>query len=368
MIYRYLFSCICLLIWILPAWAQQGEVRKFSNDFLTIGVDARAFGMGNAMTAWAEGVTSAYWNTSALAHTTQPGTELGLMHASYFANVANYNYGGVSVPLKGATARRLGISYIRLGVDDIPNTLQLVEPDGTFNYDKLSSFSSADQALLLSYAWKVKGKLPIYIGTSAKVIHRTAGEFVSAWGFGLDISALWVTPKFRLGVMVNDLSNTFNAWSFNTESFEAAFINTGNEIPVNSLEITRPSARIGLGYRASVGSRWDLKLALDNVLFFDGKRPSAYFQMGSVTLDPHVGAELAYKNNSDVEIAFLRVGAYNLQNIKDLEGEDAVGFFPTAGVGVFLAPISLDYALANIGNFSENLHSHIISLRIHLKK
>ena len=367
MTYRYFFFSIGLLIFSYKIFAQQGEVRKFSNDFLTIGIDARAFGMGNALTAWADGVTAAYWNTAAMAHSTHTKPELGLMHAAYFANVANFNYGGISLPLKGSNPKRLGVSYIRMGVDDIPNTLQLVEPDGTFNYDKLSSFSAADQALLLSYAWKVKGELPLYLGSSVKVIHRTAGEFVSAWGFGLDISALWVGKRLRVGVMVNDLTNTFNAWSFNTESFEEAFINTGNEIPKNSLEITRPSARIGLGYLIPVGNRWDLKLALDNVLFFDGKRSSAYFQLGSTTLDPHFGAELSFKNNSDLEIAFLRFGAYNLQNIKDLDGEEAVGLFPTAGIGVFLHPISLDYALSNIGNFSENLHSHIISLRFQLK-
>ncbi|MEM6631204.1 MAG: hypothetical protein AAF694_16095 [Bacteroidota bacterium] len=358
---------LLLLFIALKISAQEDRVRKFSNDFLTIGVDARAFGMGNAFSAWTEGVSSAYWNPAALSTTDEKGPELGLMHASYFANVANYNYLGASFGLKGEQNRRLALTYIRMGVDDIPNTLQLVEPDGSFNYDKLSSFSAADQALLLSYSWNAKFHKPLHLGTSVKVIHRTAGEFVSAWGFGIDVSALWIYPRFRFGVVVKDLTNTFNAWSFNTASFEDAFINTGNEIPENSLEITRPSARIGLGYDFSVGKRLGLKLALDNALYFDGKRPSAVFQLGNVTWDPHFGAELSYRNDTDKEIAFFRMGAYNLQNVKDLEGQDAFGLFPTAGVGVVISPVTLDYALANLGNFSENLHSHVISLRVQLR-
>ena len=364
---RFTFLISLLLGLTQISLAQEDQVRKFSNDFLTIGVDARAFGMGNAFSAWTEGVSSAYWNPAALSKASDKAPELGLMHASYFANVANYNYLGASFGLKGDQNRRLAVSYIRMGVDDIPNTLQLVEPDGSFNYDKLSSFSAADQALLLSYSWDAKFHKPLHLGTSVKVIHRTAGEFVSAWGFGIDVSALWVFPRLRVGVVVKDLTNTFNAWSFNTASFEDAFINTGNEIPENSLEITRPSARIGLGYEFPVGKRLGLKLALDNTLFFDGKRPSAVFQLGSITLDPHLGAELSYRNDSDKEIAFFRLGAYNLQNVKDLEGEDAFGLFPTTGVGVLIGPVTLDYALANLGNFSENLHSHIISLRVKLK-
>ncbi|MGZ4089775.1 MAG: hypothetical protein ACXVNO_03590, partial [Bacteroidia bacterium] len=36
--------------------------RKYSNEFLNIGVGARALGMGNANITSVEGVNSGYWN------------------------------------------------------------------------------------------------------------------------------------------------------------------------------------------------------------------------------------------------------------------------------------------------------------------
>ena len=45
---------------------------------------------------------------------------------------------------------------IRFGVDDIPNTLNLVDADGNVNYDRITYFSVADYALLLSLAKKSK--------------------------------------------------------------------------------------------------------------------------------------------------------------------------------------------------------------------
>ena len=63
----------------------------------------------------------------------------------------------------------------------------------------------------------------------------------------------------------------------------------------------------------------------------------------------------------------MRAGFFNLQNIKDETGEDIIGLFPTAGIGVVVKNIQIDYALANIGNLSENLHTHIVSLKFHIQ-
>ena len=68
------------------------------------------------------------------------------------------------------------------------NTLFLVEPDGSINYNNIQSFSSADYAFLFSFAQKLKEteNKKINFGVNAKVIHRTVGSFAKAWGFGLD--------------------------------------------------------------------------------------------------------------------------------------------------------------------------------------
>ncbi|MBX9853422.1 MAG: hypothetical protein K2X86_16875, partial [Cytophagaceae bacterium] len=44
----------------------QISAPKYSNEFLSIGVGARAFGMSNVHTAIANDVTAAYWNPAGL--------------------------------------------------------------------------------------------------------------------------------------------------------------------------------------------------------------------------------------------------------------------------------------------------------------
>ena len=77
------------------------------------------------------------------------------MHASYFSNIAKYDYASVAIPVND-NKRTLGLSILRFAVDDIPNTLFLVEPDGSINYNNIQTFSSADYAFLFSFAQKIK--------------------------------------------------------------------------------------------------------------------------------------------------------------------------------------------------------------------
>jgi hypothetical protein len=52
--------------------------------------------------------------------------------------------------------RTFAITGLRFAVDDIMNTLFLVEPDGSINYNNIQAFSSADYAFLFSFAQKLK--------------------------------------------------------------------------------------------------------------------------------------------------------------------------------------------------------------------
>ena len=69
------------------------EVPKYSNEFLSIGVGARSFGMGGAIVATGGDVTSGYWNPAGLTGIPKK-VEAGLMHAEYFAGIAKYDYAG----------------------------------------------------------------------------------------------------------------------------------------------------------------------------------------------------------------------------------------------------------------------------------
>ena len=372
--YRYYSLLITCFLIFSQIFAQSttpdpgSNAPKYSNEFLRIGIGARAFGMGNAQIAAASDVTAGYWNPAGLAaEDALDYPEVSLMHASYFANIANYNYLGFSIPVDTASRRRFAVTLIRMGIDDIPNTLQLVQPDGSIDYSKVTSFSVTNLAGLFSYAWNPRSIEGLSLGANVKLIYRGVGRFGNAWGFGLDLAARYEIGGLALGLVVTDASNTYNAWTYNTETFEQDFINTGNTVYQNSIEITRPSVRFGLGYTLKLGRRLNMLAAIDNDFYFDGKRVGALAATETVSWEPRGGIEIAYLNDQYRKVAFLRAGAYNVQRIQDIDGNDNTQLFPTAGVGIVIKNFTIDYALANIGNLSENLHSHIVSLKFHIQ-
>ncbi|HMS51202.1 MAG TPA: UPF0164 family protein [Chitinophagales bacterium] len=151
------FTSLLLFLFLLLATASQAlaqkNLRKYSNDFLSIGVGARAAAMGNTQTATVNNVNAGYWNPAGL--TQLKHFQLGLMHNEWFASVAKYDYVAFATPITN-NKRAIGFSAIRLGVDDIPNTLNLVAPDGSINYNNITTFSAADYAFLVSYAQTLK--------------------------------------------------------------------------------------------------------------------------------------------------------------------------------------------------------------------
>lgn len=330
------------------AWAQV----KYSNEFLKIGVGARAAGLGNAQVAGATDATAGYWNPAALL-STPSYPQLVLMHSEYFASVAKYDYGALAFPL--APERRLAVGFIRLGIDDIPNTLRFY--DGvSYDFSRITKFSVADMALYLSYAQALRDTT-LSIGGSVKVVHRVLGPFATAWGFGVDLGMLYRRGPWRLGVAVYDATSTFNAWTFNTETFEQAFILTGNAIPQNSIEWTRPSFRVGAAVHLWSGRRFSLLPMADVVIFTDGQR-NTLISARPVSADLSLGTELRYR-----DWVALRLGMTNFQRMQDWSGRRYLTFYPTTGIGVRIWHFGVDYALANFTGFSQGMYSHLVSVR-----
>src|SRR5215208_5817303 len=109
---------VSVLLFTLLSLGANAQTAKYSNEFLNIGVGARALGMGNANVASEEGVNSGYWNPAGLLKQ-KNDIEVGLMHAEYFAGIAKYDYLGASKRIDSNSVA--GISLLRFGVDNIPN-------------------------------------------------------------------------------------------------------------------------------------------------------------------------------------------------------------------------------------------------------
>jgi hypothetical protein len=348
------------------------QLRKYSNEFLNIGAGARGMAMGGAQVASAKDATAGYWNPAGLTGIKEK-TNVGLMHAEYFSGIAKYDYLSVAKPIQN-NKRAIGLSILRFAVDDIPNTLFLVEPDGRVNYENIQSFSTADYAVLLSFAQKIKEteKKQISFGLNAKVIYRKVGKFASAWGFGLDAGLQMHGERWNLGVVARDITTTFNAWSFTfTEKEKEILYLTKNEIPVKSTELTAPRLIVGGGYNFKMGKSLDLMLEANVDVTFDGKRNTVY-SGNTISIDPHIGLEASISN-----VFFIRAGITNFQRGTqdgDTTNKKKVWIYqPSAGAGFkintpgfIFKEVMIDYAFTNLANQSNPLYTHIFSLRFNL--
>ena len=331
----------------------RAEVPKYSNEFLSIGLGARAFGMSHAVVASTRDVTAGYWNPAGLVGI-QRELDIGLMHAEYFAGIAKYDYAGFAIRIDDRSVGAL--SLIRFGVDDIPNTLQLMDNNGNIRYDRITTFSAADYGFLFSYArsTKVEG---LSIGGNAKLIHRRTGDFASAWGFGFDLGIQYSTRQWHFGANARDVTSTFNAWTFNTEDLEEVFLATGNEIPTNSLELTMPRFILGAARSFKLAEKFNLLAELNTDLTFDGKR-HVLVSTSFLSIDPHLGVEVDYN-----KLVFLRLGIGNMQLVPDFENQNSFDFQPSLGLGINWRNFTVDYALTDISDQSIALYSNIFSLK-----
>ncbi|MDB5197608.1 MAG: hypothetical protein JWP88_1979 [Flaviaesturariibacter sp.] len=353
-----------LLLFLSAAFAGHAQFRKYSNEFLNIGVGARGLAMGSAQVASVNDGTAGYWNPAGLAFVEHPN--INAMHAEYFSGIGKYDYLSGAFPLAGGK-RTLGVTALRFGVDDIPNTLYLVEPDGTINYNNIRTFSSADYAFLLSLAQKIKttGKSQIQFGVNAKVIHRSVGSFAKAWGFGLDAGLQLQTGGWKFGLTGRDISTTFNTWSFSFDEKEKeALYLTNNDIPVRSTEMTAPRLIAGIGREFKFGQKSSLLAEANFDLSFDGQR-NTVISSSAINVDPKLGLE--YNLN---QVLYLRAGINNFQQAladKDTMNQKKVWIYqPSAGAGFRLQNIRIDYAFTNLANQSSSLYTHVFSLQLDL--
>jgi len=328
--------------------------RNFSNEFLSLGVDAAAFGMGKAVIASSNDVNAIYWNPAGL--TNIDDVQGALMHAEYFQGIGKYDYASFAKPINKEST--FAIALIRFAVDDILNTTQLIDSQGNINYDNISLFSAADYAFNMAYARRLPLK-GLDIGINGKIVRRKIGDFASSWGFGLDAAIQYQTDNaWKLGLMLRDITSTFNAWSIDEEEFNKikdAIPGENQEAP-ETLELTKPKAQFGVAKSFYVFRDFKILTELDiNMRFAE---TNAIVSSSFISIDPAFGFQIDYIN-----MVYLRAGVNNFQNFTEFDGANTVSLEPNFGIGFRFKGIQVDYALANIGGLSGTLYSNIFSLK-----
>ncbi len=336
------------------------DTPKYSNDFMYIGIGAHNFGKGNAVVASTNDVTAGYWNPAGLVRIPTK-MQFSFMHNEYFAGIAKFDYAGIAFPLD-SNKHALALNFMRFGVDDIPNTLNLIDADGSINYDNVRNFSVGNYGILLSYAYKIMPNLSV--GITTKIVHNKAGSFARSWGFGVDVGAMYTIKDWRIGLTVKDITTTFNAWSYSFSEKEKQILAlTNNVIPKSSTEITLPRIQFGVAYHKKFKDKIDLTAEIDWELTTDGKR-NTLVSTKKVSMDPRIGVELGLWN-----YFFLRGGVNNFQKMYNTKGKKTFTVQPNIGAGFkYKDYVAVDYAYTDVGKASENQYSHVVSLVLGINK
>lgn len=322
---------------------------RYVADFLTLGVGARPLAMGGAGTALSDDAYAPYWNPAGLGHLQR--YEVSFMHSTLNGEDA-YDFVSYVHPLKKWGT--IGVSWLRVGVDDIPITsLPVVSrPVGPSNRPEVvGTFNSTDNAFLLSQGWRLPAFRSIHLrlGATLKLLYMSGYRSTNAIGGGADIGFVATTPpeksyQLLLGLQASDIFTTRLYW--NTPPPSAA--------ETSHTETILPHLKIGIaGVKTLPIFQSTLILAVDTYIQNRGESDAETPQGSPVEF--HLGAEWTL-----FDLLALRIGlaerSGSLESVRQL----------TAGVGLNLrfitgAGAGLDYAF---GNHPALGGSHRVSLRI----
>ncbi len=310
-------------------WSGPVMATKYAGAFMEDGGGARALAMGSAFVAVADDPSTVFWNPAGLSTTQRHN--IMLMHSERFGDLIDRDFIAYTQPvgwsILGGQEAGIGLSIIRLGVDDIPFTehinldtnndgivdddeiLQLLEPEFR---DQIEFKSDQEFAFLVSFG-EQKGQWQI--GSSLKIIRQSVGDY-SSFGIGLDFGLLRprIWKRLDFGIKFQDLTTTYLSWSTGENELITPAI-----IPGFAYDFPLTDLNAGLLFTTSFETR------------FDDRRDADQYWTGAFSLNVHLGAEIAFS-----DVVFLR-GGFNSG-----WSDDAL----TAGAGFRIKPLTVDYAYA----------------------
>ena len=237
---KYILISILFLFIMLPIAFGQ----TYTADFLTLGTGARPLGMGNAFTAIADEASTAYYNPAGIAQLTHH--EFNFMHST-LADLAAYDVASYIYPFSRKMS--FGISWLRVGVDDIPVTGIPVTSKSIGPNNRpyvVNTFNNTSNAILLSGGTNL-GILPrditIHLGANLKIIYIDSYLNTNAVGVGSDLGILAKTNQDKsaslsFGIVASDFFTTKLYWNTPPE----------NEWETPHTETLLPRFKVGVAY------------------------------------------------------------------------------------------------------------------------
>ena len=338
---KFLFWMLTVILAaIQPSVAQ---IVGNANDFLEIGGFAASQSLGNADGAYATGAESGHCNPAG--KSMDGGKwDFSFLHNRYMGGLATQNMLAAACQTDSLTT--LGATLVRVGVDDIQNTLHLFDSDGKINYDNISYFSVADYALYFSFGRRMRRLPALSVGANVKLIYRHEGDFANAYGFGIDLAARYSWRRLSCAAVLRDATTTFDFWSVNESKFDSAYLATGNTVPESRLEQRSPSLVLSAAYRMQRGDFGVAAMAALRSYFGYNTQYVVHSDFASV--DPALGLELSYK-----DIVKVRGGVSDFQHDNNLTISHHTSARPSVGAGLRLYGFRIDYAFFFSGAMGE---------------
>ncbi|MFC1712917.1 PorV/PorQ family protein [Candidatus Poribacteria bacterium] len=219
-------------------WGAAADTEyKYAGEFLNVGAGARALGMGGAFVAVADDGTTAYWSPGGLS--SLQSREVAFMHSQQFDNLVKTNYIGYVHPTSHWGT--FGISWLRLGVEDIPKT-GYVDSNGNLKQDFVDEndngakdpgemyielpavvgyFDDVEDGIFLSYGAQLSENFSA--GANLKIIRQSMSAHSSS-GYGIDIGALYqLFDGFKVGLNLQDVPRTRIKWDLTNHEDEIPF-------------------------------------------------------------------------------------------------------------------------------------------------
>ena len=329
-----------ILVAIQPSVAQ---IVGNANDFLEIGGFAASQSLGNADGAYATGAEAGHLNPAGMA-TDGRKWDFSFLHNRYMGGMATQNM--LAAACKTDSLTTFGATLVRVGVDDIQNTLHLFDTDGSINYDNITYFSVADYALYFSFGRQLKRIPALTVGGNVKIIYRHEGDFANAYGFGIDLAARYSWRRLSCAAVLRDATTTFDFWSVNESKFDSAYLATGNTVPESRLEQRSPSLLLSAAYRMQRGDFGAVAMAALRTYF--GYNTQYIIHSDFASIDPSIGVELSYKG-----IVQVLGGISDFQHDRHLIISHKTSARPSIGAGLRLYGFRIDYAFFFSGAMGE---------------
>ncbi|HNQ43985.1 MAG TPA: PorV/PorQ family protein [Candidatus Cloacimonadota bacterium] len=339
---RYYYVTLAVLIAILPLALSAkpfGKVGTVGMQFLKLGVDARAIGMGEAYTAVTDDISSIYWNPAGLVPAYQ--NQVFFSHTNWPANIMQEYVAGTYTN---------GVStFAAYGTVLHMDKLKLTDED-TFGHTG-EYFTNSSVALGLAYAQQFTNKFSA--GGGVKYLRENLSEF-SVNSFAVDLGSMYNTgwQNVKIGMALKNFGPDIryrvdddDDSSIDEDPYDL-FDNDGDGL----IDEDGPELEVKIPMHFSLGisgdlmrtatSHWIASLQLDNVIDrMETWNLGTEYKMGNIFF--RAGYQFAYDTNG------ISAG---------------LGWQVPTSLGIF----NIDYAYTDMGYLAENMlkSAHRVSLKM----